>query len=315
MGMIPVFLLLLPCISGALYFPLVHKYVKHQHNPYGHQYSCYNIHGYLVPIETLLTDNTAKHHFEATILAYQANWIALLPDDNPAGQRYKQLLQLAISNGASAIIVAKSKFQGRKEQKTFSNSHRLSQIQVPSGFILKSDYTEILRLSNGQRESAFLYVVLQPGDDPRATPHWFAMSMLLLISMFFLFAMYNFIKTILSQPETIYTVHPQLRPLKRTELDALTTIASESKCNLMTNEKCSICLEEFDPDKRAESLTSLKLELRLLPCGHCFHTACIDPWLLARSVLCPLCKKNVQLMMEPREESTTNTIESQLTHR
>lgn len=43
---------------------------------------------------------------------------------------------------------------------------------------------------------------------------------------------------------------------------------------------CPICIEEFhrgDP-------------VRVLPCRHEFHVACIDPWLTTKSPLCPLCK-------------------------
>ncbi|XP_074585893.1 RING-H2 finger protein ATL46-like [Curcuma longa] len=43
---------------------------------------------------------------------------------------------------------------------------------------------------------------------------------------------------------------------------------------------CAVCLAEFLPDDK----------LRLLPaCGHAFHLACIDAWLLSNSS-CPLCR-------------------------
>jgi hypothetical protein len=42
--------------------------------------------------------------------------------------------------------------------------------------------------------------------------------------------------------------------------------------------ECSICTEEFLEDVR----------LRSLPCGHRFHPDCIDPWLLERSITCPM---------------------------
>ena len=41
---------------------------------------------------------------------------------------------------------------------------------------------------------------------------------------------------------------------------------------------CSICVEPF-----AEGEST-----RVLPCGHDFHPACIDPWLLSVSGTCPL---------------------------
>ncbi|KAF4998931.1 hypothetical protein FDECE_11666 [Fusarium decemcellulare] len=45
---------------------------------------------------------------------------------------------------------------------------------------------------------------------------------------------------------------------------------------------CSICTEDFSDGAH----------LRSLPCGHVFHSDCIDPWLLERSVTCPLCRLN-----------------------
>ncbi|RIB16617.1 hypothetical protein C2G38_1942997, partial [Gigaspora rosea] len=47
-------------------------------------------------------------------------------------------------------------------------------------------------------------------------------------------------------------------------------------------ETCAICLEDFeDGDK-----------IRELPCHHCYHVECIDPWLTTKSSSCPLCKKD-----------------------
>merc|ERR1740129_1430888 len=53
-------------------------------------------------------------------------------------------------------------------------------------------------------------------------------------------------------------------------------------CGCGEEETCSICCESFQ-DKES---------LRVLPCQHSFHMACVDKW-LARSRLCPLCKANV----------------------
>lgn len=48
---------------------------------------------------------------------------------------------------------------------------------------------------------------------------------------------------------------------------------------------CTICLEDFAPDTATT--------VRQLPCHHVYHPPCIDPFLLQRSSLCPLCKRSV----------------------
>ncbi|KAF0546062.1 zinc finger domain-containing ubiquitin ligase [Gigaspora margarita] len=52
--------------------------------------------------------------------------------------------------------------------------------------------------------------------------------------------------------------------------------------DMALEETCAICLEDFeDGDK-----------IRELPCHHCYHVECIDPWLTTKSSSCPLCKKD-----------------------
>merc|ERR1711871_1217363 len=54
---------------------------------------------------------------------------------------------------------------------------------------------------------------------------------------------------------------------------------------------CTICLGDYE----------VKEELRLLPCGHCFHAECVDAWLQINRV-CPICKVDVyDLLVEEQE--------------
>ncbi|KAJ1910535.1 hypothetical protein H4219_006186 [Mycoemilia scoparia] len=52
-----------------------------------------------------------------------------------------------------------------------------------------------------------------------------------------------------------------------------------------THETCAVCIDEFEEGDK----------LRVLPCGHGFHKECIDPWLIKKSVECPLCKSDVRI--------------------
>jgi len=53
---------------------------------------------------------------------------------------------------------------------------------------------------------------------------------------------------------------------------------------------CSICTEDFTTGE----------DVRVLPCKHKYHPACIDPWLLNVSGTCPLCRHDLR-------PTTTNT--------
>ncbi|KAB8303822.1 hypothetical protein EYC80_005195 [Monilinia laxa] len=48
--------------------------------------------------------------------------------------------------------------------------------------------------------------------------------------------------------------------------------------------QCSICTEDFATGE----------DVRVLPCNHKYHPACIDPWLLNVSGTCPLCRRDLR---------------------
>ena len=47
--------------------------------------------------------------------------------------------------------------------------------------------------------------------------------------------------------------------------------------------ECVICLEDYKDED----------ELRVLPCKHEYHVACIDNWLTNRKKFCPICKRDI----------------------
>nr|CAG8475922.1 6290_t:CDS:2 [Entrophospora candida] len=57
-------------------------------------------------------------------------------------------------------------------------------------------------------------------------------------------------------------------------------VIDETQVSSYSPTLCAICLEDFDDGD----------ELRFLPCKHEYHAECIDPWLIEKSSLCPLCK-------------------------
>mmetsp|Transcript_3227 Transcript_3227/g.6777 ORF Transcript_3227/g.6777 Transcript_3227/m.6777 type:complete len:344 (-) Transcript_3227:53-1084(-) len=59
---------------------------------------------------------------------------------------------------------------------------------------------------------------------------------------------------------------------------------SEGRKSYFENDSCPVCLDEYCPHDK----------LKLLPCKHAFHHACIAPWLMEQSNSCPLCKEAVR---------------------
>ncbi|KAI9506668.1 hypothetical protein BX070DRAFT_249520 [Coemansia spiralis] len=56
---------------------------------------------------------------------------------------------------------------------------------------------------------------------------------------------------------------------------------------------CIVCIDDFVVGSR----------MRILPCGHNYHIECIDPWLTAKSSLCPLCKYDTRSVLTELERA------------
>ena len=66
--------------------------------------------------------------------------------------------------------------------------------------------------------------------------------------------------------------------------DSSAPAVSTPNHTLWAQPTCPICLEDFVPRETP---------VRSLPCHHIYHPACIDPFLLDNSSLCPVCKARV----------------------
>jgi hypothetical protein len=69
-----------------------------------------------------------------------------------------------------------------------------------------------------------------------------------------------------------------------------------------TGDNCAICIELLENED----------EVRGLTCGHCYHQACIDPWLTQRRASCPLCKADY-FIPKPNTERDTDPSANGLT--
>lgn len=82
--------------------------------------------------------------------------------------------------------------------------------------------------------------------------------------------------------------------------NGIRNVISINDPNLLYNTtSCSICIEEFEDGDR----------LKVLPCGHLYHTKCILPWLTKRKNCCPLCKAPIL----PKKEDNAGTEDQEFT--
>ncbi|RGP80350.1 e3 ubiquitin- ligase sdir1 [Fusarium longipes] len=65
---------------------------------------------------------------------------------------------------------------------------------------------------------------------------------------------------------------------------ARTSSSPEDAGDEASDQQCSICTEDFKVGE----------DVRVLPCKHQFHPACIDPWLINVSGTCPLCRYDLR---------------------
>lgn len=91
-------------------------------------------------------------------------------------------------------------------------------------------------------------------------------------------------------PQGTGTTEVEVRRLNPDRFPTITLGPDTVLANDMT--ECTVCLEEFVEGD----------EVRILPCKHSFHRACVDSWLEAQ-ITCPLC---VQSLLTPTSSSQSS---------
>ncbi|XP_051221222.1 E3 ubiquitin-protein ligase ATL23-like [Lolium perenne] len=85
--------------------------------------------------------------------------------------------------------------------------------------------------------------------------------------------------------------HPPPPPPRQLASFQISRLPSFESSPFDRTSACVVCLESSRGGERWRALP---------PCGHAFHTACVDPWLLL-SPVCPVCRATVAIL--PRSES------------
>ncbi|KAI1842729.1 hypothetical protein JX266_011050 [Neoarthrinium moseri] len=87
---------------------------------------------------------------------------------------------------------------------------------------------------------------------------------------------------------------------ERTTPNATGSVANSAAGNEPVHDEhlgCTICTEDFEVGE----------DMRVLPCDHKFHPACVDPWLINVSGTCPLCR--LDLRPQGAHDDTAHTEE------
>uniref|UniRef100_A0ACD5Z6C1 Uncharacterized protein n=1 Tax=Avena sativa TaxID=4498 RepID=A0ACD5Z6C1_AVESA len=79
------------------------------------------------------------------------------------------------------------------------------------------------------------------------------------------------------------------------------TKVQEDNC---TSSMCAICLEDYNVGEK----------LRVLPCRHKFHAACVDMWLTSWRSFCPVCKRDAGAGISAPPASETTPLFSSAVH-
>ncbi|KAK3847353.1 MAG: hypothetical protein J3R72DRAFT_431211 [Linnemannia gamsii] len=222
----------------------------------------------LIAVETLdpNEERTACRPVNATIK--DVPWVALVERGGDCS--FVDKVRHMEASGASAVIVGDNVKGGLLVMYSADDT---SDIHIPAVFITQNHYRE-LRYLGMELGRAFL-VKMTPDD-----MNWPVLDVIIFIILspaFVVLFLYLVWRIRLSQQ-----LAADLAPA---EVVSNLPIKVFFNSKLKENDpvECVICLEEFEDEA----------ELRVLPCRHEYHVACIDSWLTKRKKFCPICKRDI----------------------
>ncbi|KAJ1680134.1 hypothetical protein EV182_000612 [Spiromyces aspiralis] len=234
--------------------------------------------GNLILVEDLERDNAPGCRRLQHSLGADETWIALvLRGDCPFVEKVRNMQY----SGASAVLVADPWYE---MPITMFASGDTSDVRTPSSFITHHEYVRLKHVARNLTGSS------DPVDGRGAH-----VKVKLLRSEYYELPFYDVLLITLLSPVlmmgfiyALYRLRLRQHRLKDlapnhvvTNLPTRTYYASKRAPNDPT--ECAICLDDFKDDD----------ELRILPCRHQYHIACIDRWLTTCKKFCPICKQCV----------------------
>ncbi|KAF9127283.1 hypothetical protein BGW39_005977 [Mortierella sp. 14UC] len=222
----------------------------------------------LIAVETLDPDEERTACRPVNAPTKDLPWVALVERGGDCS--FVDKVRHMEASGASAVVVGDNVKGGLLVMYSADDT---SDIHIPAVFITQNHYRE-LRYLGMELGHAFL-VKMTPDD-----MNWPVLDVIIFIILspaFVVLFLYLVWRIRLSQQ-----LAADLAPA---EVVSNLPIKVFFNSKLKENDpvECVICLEEFEDEA----------ELRVLPCRHEYHVACIDSWLTKRKKFCPICKRDI----------------------
>uniref|UniRef100_A0A1D1Z0R5 RING-type E3 ubiquitin transferase n=1 Tax=Anthurium amnicola TaxID=1678845 RepID=A0A1D1Z0R5_9ARAE len=229
--------------------------------------------GYLVSVDKIEINNQ-KGCNKMKKKAPTEKWIALVERGQCTFIEKVRNMQTA---GAIAVVVGDNEKNGLI---TMYATGDTSDVEIPSVFIAQTEYKSLRGESSFVEKPVEVHLV----KDNLLQPLLDVIIVVILsptVMMIFIYVLWR----IRQRQRRKQDIAPQ-----QVVGNLATKIFFESKRRENEPQECAICLEDYADED----------ELRILPCKHEFHIACIDSWLTTRKKFCPICKRDI---CSPTEET------------
>ncbi|KAF9385008.1 hypothetical protein BGX21_001167, partial [Mortierella sp. AD011] len=222
----------------------------------------------LIAVESLDVDQETTACRPVAGAPANTSWAALVERGGDCS--FVEKVRHMQASGAKAVIVGDNQNNGLI---TMYAREDTSDVLIPSVFIAQRHYRELRYLGIEYCED---FLIRMTPDDLN-WPLLDVVVFIILSPAFVVFFLYFIWRVRVRQQ--------QIADLAPTEVVTNLPIKVFYSAKLKENDpvECVICLEDFEDEA----------ELRVLPCRHEYHVACIDNWLTTRKKFCPICKRDI----------------------